>query len=161
LLCNITGGVACAFLCGLFQADLKRTVALALFIPVVLSLGESVSIQSLSLSLQLLHGKAPSWFMILQKLRHELCTGLMLGAASGFAVGVVAIAWIGQWPLIFCLLGGITGGVACAAVLGALAPNVLHRLRLDPQVAAGPIALAVTDVLVLLCYFSLARWLLS
>jgi magnesium transporter len=161
LMCNIAGGVACAFLCGLFQADLERTVALALFIPVVLSLGESVSIQSLSLSLQLLHGKAPSWFLILQKLRRELSTGLMLGAASGFAVGAVALAWIGQWPLIFCLLGGITGGVACAAVLGALTPNVLHRLRLDPQVAAGPIALAVTDVLVLLCYFSLARWLLS
>ncbi len=161
LMCNIVGGLACAFLCGLFEADLEHTVALALFIPVVLSLGESVSIQSLSLSLQLLHGRAPSWYMIFQKLRHELCTGAMLGVASGFAVGAVALAWIGLWPLLLCLLGGITGGLACAAVLGALAPNLLHRLRLDPQVAAGPIALAATDVLVLLCYFSLARWLLS
>ncbi len=161
LMCNIAGGLVCAFLCGLFEADLQHTVALALFIPVVLSLGESVSIQSLSLSLQLLRGKAPSWSMIFQKLRNELCTGLMLGAAAGLAVGVVALGWMGQWPLLVCLLGGITGGVACAAVLGALAPNLLHRLKLDPQVAAGPIALAATDVLVLLCYFSLARWLLS
>ena len=161
-MCNIVGGLAFAFLCGLFEADLEHTVAVwpCLF-PWCCRWAKASAIQSLSLSLQLLHGRATSWYMIFQKLRHELCTGAMLGVASGFAVGAVALAWIGLWPLLLCLLGGITGGLACAAVLGALAPNLLHRLRLDPQVAAGPIALAATDVLVLLCYFSLARWLLS
>jgi Mg/Co/Ni transporter MgtE len=34
-------------------------------------------------------------------------------------------------------------------------------LGLDPKVAAGPIALAGTDVLTLLLYLGLARWLLA
>ena len=36
LLCNISGGIAAAFLCGLFQDQLEHAVTLAMFIPVVL-----------------------------------------------------------------------------------------------------------------------------
>jgi len=39
-------------------------------------------------------------------------------------------------------------------------PNLLRRFKLDPQVAAGPVVLALTDLITLLCYFNLARWLL-
>ena len=136
-------------------------MALALFIPVVLALAESVSIQSISLTLQVLHGKSPSWLLIFQKLHRELSVGLLLGGASGLLVGLVALAWLDQWRLAVCVLGGIAAGVTSAAVLGAAAPNLLRRLKLDPQVAAGPVVLALTDVITLVCYFSLARWLLS
>jgi magnesium transporter len=161
LMCNITGGVVAAFLCGLFRAELERAVSLALFIPVVLALAESVSIQSISLTLQLLHGRPPSWLLIFQKLNREFQVGLLLGGASGLAVGLVALAWLHQLPLAVCVLGGVAAGVVSAAVLGATAPNLLRRLKLDPQVAAGPIVLALTDVITLVCYFGLARWLVS
>jgi len=36
---------------------------------------------------------------------------------------------------------------------------LLHRLKLDPKIAAGPVTLALTDFCALLFYFSLA-WLL-
>jgi magnesium transporter len=161
LLCNIVGGIICAFLSGIFTADLKKAVALALFIPVVLSLGESVSIQSLSLSLQRLHGKPPSWFAIVQRLTNESIVGIMLGLASGLVVGVVAFAWIGEFRLMGCILGGIVASMTCAAVLGALIPNILHRLKLDPRVAAGPVVLTITDIITLFCYFELARVLMT
>jgi magnesium transporter len=160
LVCNITGGIAAAFLCGMFQGELERVVTLALFIPVVLALAESVSIQSISLTLQLLRGKSPSWPLIFQKLYRELHVGLLLGGASGLLVGLVALLWLGKLPLALCVLGGIAGGVTSAAVLGATVPNLLRRLKLDPQVAGGPIVLAVTDVITLVCYFNIARWLL-
>jgi magnesium transporter len=161
LLCNIAGGIAAALLCGVFQSQIQRAVALALFIPVVLALAESVSIQSVSLALQMLHGDPPSWRAILQKLRRELVVGLLLGAAAGLMVGLVARLWLGHFRLAICVLGGIAAGVATAAVLGAVVPNLLRRLKLDPHLAAGPVVLAVTDVITLLCYFSVARWLLG
>jgi magnesium transporter len=160
LVCNITGGVVAAFLCGLFQAELERVVTLALFIPVVLALAESVSIQSISLTLQFLHGSPPSWLLIFQRLHREFQVGLLLGGASGLVVGLVALFWLDQLPLALCVLGGVVAGVASAAVLGATAPNLLRRLKLDPRVAAGPVVLALTDVITLVCYFNLARWLL-
>jgi magnesium transporter len=59
------------------------------------------------------------------------------------------------------VLGGITGGVTCAAAIGVAMPNVLRLFAREPQVAAGPVALAATDMVTLLIYFSIARWLLG
>jgi magnesium transporter len=160
LMCNITGGIVAAFLSGVFQQEIERAVTLALFIPVVLALAESVSIQSISLTLQVLHGKPPSWLLIFQKLHREFLVGLLLGGASGLVVGMVGLAWIGQLRLAFCVFGGVAAGAVAAAVLGTSVPNVLRRLKLDPRVAAGPVVLALTDLITLLCYFNLARWLL-
>src|SRR5262249_48032535 len=56
--CNLAAGILAAFLAGVYQEELNRVVALAFFIPVVLNLAESVSSQSVSLSLQVLHGQA-------------------------------------------------------------------------------------------------------
>lgn len=160
LLCNIAGGILAALLAALYEEDLQRVVELALFIPVVLALAESVSIQSVSLALQTLRGGAPTWSVLLLKAGRELLTGLLLGSACGLLVAVVALAWIGRGRLALCLLGGIGGGVAAAAVVGLTLPYLLRILRGDPQVAAGPIALALSDMLTLLLYFNLARALL-
>ncbi len=161
LLTNIAGGILAAFLAGAFEAELQKVVALALFIPVVLALAESVSIQSLSLALQVLRGRQPTLRAIVKKLRSEIAVGVLLGAASGATVAVVALLWLGQMQVVLCLLGGIAGGVTCAAVIGMSMPNILRLLQREPQVAAGPIALAATDMVTLLIYFSLARWLLG
>src|SRR5205807_7548261 len=71
LLANIGGGVLAAFLSGLFEAELQRVVALALFVPVVLALSESVSIQSVSLALETMRGRPPSWAVLGSKVRRE------------------------------------------------------------------------------------------
>ena len=40
-------------------------------------------------------------------------------------------------------------------------PYLLRILKRDPQIAAGPTALAASDMLTLLLYFNLARWSLG
>jgi len=161
LLCNIAGGIAAALISGIFENELQRAVALALFVPLVLALAESVSIQSLTLALQALHGRPPTWGAMWAKLRRELVTGLLLGAASGSLVGLFALLWMRQAHLVFSVAGGILGGVTAAALLGLSAPNLLRLLKLNPHVAAGPLALALTDIVTLLVYFSLARALIA
>jgi magnesium transporter len=159
--CNLAAGILAAFLAGVYQEELNRVVALAFFIPVVLNLAESGSSQSVSLALQLLHGQRPTWTGMAARLRGELGTGLLLGVASGAVVGLVGLIWLGQVRIALCLLGGIAGGVAGAAVLGLALPMLLRLLRLEPRVAAGPIALAGADVLTILLYLNLARGLLG
>jgi magnesium transporter len=162
LVCNITAGLIAAFLSGIYQEELAWGGAvLAFFIPVVLALAESVSIQSLSLAIETLHGQRPTWSALATKLRRELLTGVFLGAASGVVVALVALVWLGEARVALCLLGGIGGGVAAAALIGLALPNVLRLLRRDPNVASGPIALAGADMVTLLVYFNLARALLN
>jgi len=159
--CNIAAGILAALLSRLFEDELNRTVALAFFIPVVLNLAESVSSQSVSLTLQSLHGKPPTWRSLVTKLRSELATGALLGLMSGTIIGLVGLAWLGEIRVALSLIGGIAGGVTLAAILGITLPILLRLLRLEPRVAAGPVALAGADVVTILIYFNLARWLLG
>jgi magnesium transporter len=161
LIANIVGGLLAAFLTGMFEVQLQKVVALALFIPVVLALAESVAIQSVSLALQSLHGRQPTLRSILRKLQTESLTGVFLGLACGVVVSIVAAVWLQQWLVPLCLFGGLVGGITVAAVIGVSMPNLLRWLDREPQVAAGPVSLAATDMVTLLLYFSLARWLIG
>ncbi len=158
---NLGAGILAAFLSGIYRDELNRVVALAFFIPVVLNLAESVSSESVSLALHLLHGQAPSWRALSTRLVAELTTGLMLGLASGAVIALVALVWLGQGWVALCLLGGIGGGVAASVVIGLALPFVLRLLHLEPRVAAGPVALAAADVVTIFLYLNLARWLLG
>jgi magnesium transporter len=160
LLCNLGGGLVCAVLAGLFKAELAQAVALSMFIPVVLNLAESVSSQSVSLTLHRLHGRTASWSFVKGALARETGTGALLGSACGAIVGATALLWLGQAPVAGALLGGIAAGVVISALLGLTMPVALRLVRLDPKVAAGPIALAGADVTTLFVYLGLARWLL-
>ena len=132
---------------------------LALFIPVVLALAESVAIQSVTLALEAFRDAGPSWGELFRRLKPEAATGVLLGLGTGVLVGGIAAVWQGLAVLFFIVLGGIAIGVTGAAVAGLAVPHVLRLLKRDPQVAAGPIALTCADVVALLAYFNLARLL--
>jgi magnesium transporter len=159
LLANVAGGLLAAVLAYLYE-DVATLAVMTPFIPIVLALGESVSIQSVSLALQTLHGERPTWGTLWRKVGRELVVGLMLGAGCGLLVGLIALVWMGEFAVGVALFGAIAGGVTGAAAVGLAMPLVLRMLSRDPQVASGPIALAVADMLSLLIYFNLGRLLM-
>ncbi len=160
LLCNIVGGLACAALSASFQSVLDHVILLALFIPIVLSLAESVSIQSLTLALQFHTSGRFRLATALRICRQEAFTGLLLGLASGGLVGLAVWAWQRQALVAAAIGGAITASMCAAALLGLLVPVLLRALQRDPKVASGPIALTITDLATLSCYFGLAAcWL--
>jgi magnesium transporter len=136
-------------------------VSLALFVPVVLGLSESVAIQSVTLALVVLHGQRPSLAVLRDRLSRELLTGVLLGLTCGAIIALVELIWLGQARVATALLAGIGVGIAGSAVFGLAMPYVLRLLKRDPQVAAGPIALVFADMLALTMYFSVAHWLLG
>jgi magnesium transporter len=85
----------------------------------------------------------------------------MLGVACGLIVATVVLSWKGDPTAALGLLGAVAGSAACAAGLGLATPYLFHILKRNPQVAAGPIALAAADSVTLLVYFNLVRWLLG
>jgi len=160
LLCNIGGGILAAVISNLFDEQLQKVVAIALFIPVVLALSESVAIQSVSIALAVLNRQPCNLKALGARLSRELLTGLLLGLLCGTILAVVQYVWLGNAWLAVCLLTGIGVGVTGSAIFGMSMPFLLRLLKRDPQVAAGPIALTVADMLTLVVYFNLAAWLL-
>ncbi|HJZ58816.1 MAG TPA: magnesium transporter [Gemmataceae bacterium] len=159
LLANVAGGMLAALLADAYK-DVATLAVVTPFIPVVLALSESVAIQSVSLALQTLHGERVTWGTLMRKVGRELVVGLLLGAACGLIVGLIALTWMGKWEVGLSLFVGIGGGMLAAAGVGLAMPLILKLLKRDPQVASGPIALATADMLTLLLYFNLGRWLL-
>ncbi|MDA0835826.1 MAG: CBS domain-containing protein [Planctomycetota bacterium] len=161
LLCNVAGGLIAAVIAGFFQEILDRVVALALFVPVVLALAESVSIQSLTLTLQAHHGHQPVNIIAeLASLFRELPVGLLLGIGCAVLVGIAAWTWKGDAPVAAVLLLSISLSVTTATLLGMLVPVALRMLQTDPRIASGPITLALTDISTLLFYLGLATTML-
>ncbi|MCI0359294.1 MAG: magnesium transporter [Planctomycetaceae bacterium] len=161
LLCNIAGGILAAVLANMFEGLLKNVVALALFVPVVLALSESVAIQSVTLALLVLHNKPCTLAELVSRVLREAATGLLLGLACGCIMGIVALAWLGHAQVAFCLIVGIGLGVMFSAAFGLALPLVLRLTGRDPQVASGPIALVIADMITLTIYFSVAQRLLG
>jgi magnesium transporter len=156
LLANVGGGLMAAALSYIYE-DVATLAVMTPFIPIVLALGESVSIQSVSLALLTLRGKHPTWAMLWHKVGREAVVGLLLGAGCGLLVGLIALVWMGNFAVGVALFGAIAGGMTGAAAVGLAMPLVLRMLSRDPQVASGPIALAVADMISLMIYFNLGR----
>ncbi|WP_149111374.1 magnesium transporter [Limnoglobus roseus] len=160
LLCNVVGGMIAAVIADAYE-DVATLALVTPFIALVTGMAEGVAIQSVSLALQTLHGRRPTWTAMGRKVGRELLVGLLLGAVCGLIVGLVAFFWKGSFRGGLCLCVGITGGVAASAAVGIALPFLLRLFRRDPQVASGPIALAAADMVTLLLYFNLGRWLLG
>jgi magnesium transporter len=159
LLCNIVGGAACALIASLFHELLARVVMLAVFIPLVLTLSEAVSMQAVTLGLPLLRPKA-SLSRVMWRLRVEWRVVALIGASCAVIAGAVAMIW-GQWLAAATIAAAVAVTMLCAATIGAVVPAALHGLRLDPKVAAGPVVLMVGDVVTTAVYLGLGLWWLS
>lgn len=161
LLATIASGTVCAVLAGFFEMTLAQSLILAFFLTLVLGLGESVSIQSVAVTIQLLRAVEPSFRWYVKAFLREAGTALLLGAACGALVGLIAWVWRGTGLEGFVIGLSIFLSLCMACFLGLTVPTVLHALKLDPKVAAGPLTLALTDVFTLLFYFGVASFLLS
>lgn len=161
LLCNIGGGLLAAFIASRFEDLLQHVVALSLFIPIVLALGESVSMQALTLTLQGMTDGPIVSSRLLAALWKEFKTAVFLGAACATTVGAVVVVWRGELGVAGSIFLAITLSMIIACLLGVLVPAVLRVAKADPRIAAGPVVLAAADVVTLLFYFGLGSRLLG
>ena len=158
LLATVAAGTACALLAGAFETTLAGSLVIAFFLTMVLGLNESVSMQSMTLTVQALRANTLTRRWFLHNLRREMATAVLLGLALGIVVGLIVLIWRhdGKGAAVIGVSIGVSLVTAC--LFGFSVPSLLHSLKLDPKIAAGPVTLAVTDFCALAFYFTLA-WL--
>jgi magnesium transporter len=160
LLATIGSGTVCALMASAFAVTLAQSLVIAFFLTLVLGLGESVSTQSMAVTIQALRTARPTLRWYIGALRREMMMALLLGAACAGLVTGIAWLWRGALLPAAVIGSSIFVSLLMACFVGLSVPSLLHALRLDPKIAAGPVTLAATDVLTLLFYFSIARALL-
>src|SRR5688572_11192418 len=160
LVATIGSGTMCALLAGAYEVALAKSLVLTFFLTMVLGLGESVSIQSMTITIQALRAMKPTLGWYLRALWREAGTSLLLGTACGSVVGIIVWLWRGAGLEGFSIGASILLTLCAACFFGLTVPALLHAFKLDPKIAAGPVTLALTDIFTLLFYFSLGALLL-
>ncbi len=157
LLTTIVSGTFCAFLAKLYELTLAKSLILAFFLTMILGLAESVSIQSMTVTIQALRTSRPTFRWYWRTLAREAVTSLLLGAACGLTVTLIVCLWRGVGMPAVVIGASVLFSAFIANFAGLSVPTLLHAFKLDPKIAAGPVTLAVADTLTLLFYFSLAQ----
>jgi len=160
LLVTVTGGTLSAILAGFFETTLAGTLIIAFFLTMVLGLNESVSMQSMSVTIHALRSVNVTWDWLAAAFRRELATAVLLGVSCGFVVCVIAWVWRDDLPAAIVIGGTIALSLVTACAFGLAVPSLLHRFNLDPKIAAGPVTLALADFIALVIYFTSASLVL-
>jgi magnesium transporter len=160
LVATIASGTICALLASAYELTLAKSLVLAFFLTLVLALGESVSMQSMTVMIQVLRARPPTLRWFVGAFRREMSTALLLGAACGLTVGLIVWLWSGSGWTAVSIGSSVFLAIGAACLWGLSIPTLLHALRLDPKIAAGPVTLAIADISTILFYFSVAAALL-
>lgn len=160
IICNMIGGIACAAISFYFKAVLAKVLLLAMFIPLILTLSESISMQSMTQSLHLVRQSNISSRRIFTRILSEGKMVILLALTCGISIGFISLLWGGGIGPSITIALSLLIAISLSACAGASIPLFLYARSLDPKVASGPVVLMLADVLTTSIYLSLATWLL-
>jgi len=150
----IGDGLVAAYVLKLFERTLASAVALALFIPVIMTMGGGVGVQSSTIFVRGLATKEieDSWRYFLK----EIKVGFTMGIVVGLGVTLVAQIVVGE-PILGLIVGtSMFITMTLASATGILIPKLFHRVGIDPAVSSNPFITTTQDITGLFIYFSLA-----
>jgi magnesium transporter len=152
-----------------YQDDISRSVALALFVPLIISSGGNSGSQATTLVIRAMAlGE-----LRLGQWRRVLAREVMAGGALGLALGSIGLARVLTWEALFGTYGeqaaqlaavvglSVLGIVVWGSVSGAMLPFVLRAAGMDPASASAPLVATVVDVTGIVIYFTVARAVLG
>ena len=124
---------------------LKDVISLAIFLPLVAGVAGSAGNQALAVSIRELSLGVAKTNDTLRVLVKELQVGVVNGLVVGAVVFVVAYAMRGDPYLALVVGAALPATVIVSVALGGTVPLILHRLRIDPAMASGPIITTLID----------------
>ena len=163
LLIGIIGGIVNSIILGGFEEQIAKVAALAIFIPLIGGTGGNVGVQASAIVVQgLANGR-----LSLRNTGKQIARECLISLVNAIVIsGVVAM-------YIFVVINhdkaAVMGAVASslfvmvvfATVFGTFVPLMLERLHIDPARATGPFIQITNDVVGLLIYVSMSKWMLS
>lgn len=143
-----------------FQPVITRVVSLVFFLPLLIDSAGNAGSQSSALMVRALAmGDVDSsdWLRVLGR---EIGLSLALGTTMGVTVWAVA-AFTENLTVAIITGASMVISVLIASLVGIAVPFALDRFGLDPAAASSPFVTSVADIMGVLVYLSLAKWILG
>ena len=144
----------------LFQRQIQHLTILAVFMPIIASMGGNAGNQTLAVAIRSLAlaqiEDRDQWRICLKELSMGIINGTLIGLTAGVAAYLVTenytIAGVVSMAMILTM--GLAG------LSGAFIPFFLRKLGLDPAQSSSIFLTTVTDVAGFFIFLSLGSWLL-
>jgi magnesium transporter len=159
-LINLGTAVLAASVIGLFETSIQSLATLAVFMPIVASMGGIGTTQTATVVVRGIALGDMTAGVVMRVLRKELWLGATTGLVTGLVVAGIAYAWKGQVLLSFVLGLALLLNMLVAAVVGTLVPVALRIFRVDPAIASSVIITTFTDVFGFFSFLGLATVLM-
>ena len=159
-LINLGTALLAASVIGLFEGSIRTLATLAIFMPIVASMGGIGTTQTATVVVRGIALGEMTAGVLGRVLWKEVRLGLVTGVANGLVLAVIAYLWKGGWLLAFILGLALVFNMVVAAVVGTLVPVALKTFRVDPAIASSVIITTFTDVFGFFSFLGLATLLM-
>jgi magnesium transporter len=159
-LINLGTAVLAASVIGLFESSIQALATLAIFMPIVASMGGIGTTQTATVVVRGIALGEMTAGVLRRVLWKEVWLGFMTGLANGLVLALIAYLWKGSWLLALILGVALVFNMVVAAVVGTLVPIALKTFRVDPAIASSVIITTFTDVCGFFSFLGLATLLM-
>jgi magnesium transporter len=159
-LINLGTAVLAASVIGLFESSIQTLATLAVFMPIVASMGGIATTQTATVVVRGIALGDMSSSVLRRVLWKEMWLGFTTGAVNGLVIAAIAYLWKGQLLLSVILAVALLFNMLIAAVVGTLIPIALKTSRVDPAIASSVIITTFTDVFGFFSFLGLATLLI-
>jgi magnesium transporter len=159
-LINLGTATLAASVIGLFEGSIRSLATLAVFMPIVASMGGIGTTQTATVVVRGIALGEMSRHVLGRVIAKELKLALSTGLATGFVLGLISYLWKAQIVLSVILAVALVFNMVVAAVVGTLVPMALRAFRIDPAIASSVIITTFTDVCGFFSFLGLATLLM-
>ncbi len=159
LLIGLLGGILVALVISRFEGDIKINPQVAFFIPLIGAMAGNVGIQSSAIIVQSLAANVPGIERTARKLAKEFLVGLMNGAILSALIFVYNFLTSDSLALTFTVSLSLLVVIIFSSLFGTFIPLMLNKIKLDPALATGPFITTMNDIMGLVIYFMMGRFM--
>lgn len=157
ILVAVVAGIAMVWIGQAFEEQLEGRIELVFFVPMIVYMSDAIGTETLALVVRSL---ATDHMHVKRIFLKELLVGLCLGATGGIPMGLIALAWFGEWQLAVTVAAAMIANGAVAVMIGMLIPVGFAKLGRDPAIGTEEIGTALSDIVSILIYLAVATLIL-
>lgn len=157
---NLGTASLAASVIGLFEHTIQAVATLAVFMPIVASMGGIGTTQTATVVIRGLALGDMNAGHLWRVLRKELALAATTGAANAAMMGLIAYLWKGQLLLAVIVGVALMFNMLVAATVGVVVPLLLRAFRIDPAIASSVIITFFTDICGFFSFLGLATLLI-
>jgi len=140
---------------------MEATIALALFLPVMIATGGNTGTQSAALVIRAIATGDVRLKDGIKVIGREFLVSIMLASVLGLLAFGLVMLMEGSVPIAQSIGIGLAAIVTLSNLIGTMLPLVLEKMGLDPALMSGPFISTIIDILGLVIYLEISMEILG